>query len=665
VTIGRLSSTQGHTSRCSLPGRVLLLVLAAAHLPLAGRCQYLYGKENPPEILAVFDGPESLRAYMRAGGRITGQKNAFGQTAAMFAASGSAEVIQLFVAAGGKFTTDRDADGRTAAMYAVSTLRGTENERQRPAAIAAFVKAGGVFTDDQDNRGSTAAMEVAGIPGEVAAFVRAGGHFGNQQDSAGETAGMFAIFGGADAIRAFSAAGGKFTSQQNTRDESAKDIAARRGPEILAAYEEAVKNQGGLVYLSTDTEFTAFRNVLALESFIKSGGHFDFQRDNDGRTAAMIAAMKGPAIFRMFVDNGGKLTTQQDKQRNSIESLNTSRDQELHAIYLEAVKRQGGLMTLLPADQYEAARIGAPAILAFARSGGKFTDLPNQDDMTSAMIAATSGPEAVAAFYKATHRWSDWQNKRGFDVAMVAVIAGPDTIRAFGRNGGKFTSLRDEHGLTAAMWAATVRERGSPDARTALKFPQRVAAVSMRGGDRIQAFFEAGGRFTDEQNQAGETAAMLAIDNGPDATRAFAKAGGHFTGQENKNGLTAEICAVFRGADEVRAFAEAGGHFTDHLTSSGNSSEKTAALGAAQTIAAYSEAGGLFTDRDYGAGWTSEKLASDQSEWMAQSVAKLSNRPLTPEIRDTWKKIYGQRDIAAAKAYQDAVVRQGGLRHVN
>jgi len=51
-----------------------------------------------------------------------------------------------------------------------------------------------------------------------------------------------------------------------------------------------------------------------------------------------------------------------------------------------------------PANEYEAARIGAPGIEAFVRAGGKFTDKPNEKDLTSAMIAATSGPDAINAF---------------------------------------------------------------------------------------------------------------------------------------------------------------------------------------------------------------------------------------------------------------------------
>ena len=666
LRIRREDSIHNREFRKLLLTGILPLILIGTFFPPTAICQGLYGTDTPPELAAVFHGPDSLRAYICAGGKFTGKKNAYGQTAAMLAAASSAEVIQLFVSAGGKFTDDRDANGRTAAMYAVrDEYPGSQNDRERPAAIAAFAKAGGKFTDDQDAVGLTAAIEVAGHPNEVAAFVSAGEYFGYQQTKTGYTAGMYAISGGVPAIRAFSAAGGKFTSQQQVSQKSAKDIAAEKGPEVFAAYEEAVKMQGGLVYLSNDTEFTAFRNALALESYVKAGGHFDLRQDEIGQTAAMIAVTRGPAMFRMFADYGGKFTTQQDKQRSSIETLVPKGESELRSIYTEAVKRQGGLITVTPVDEYEAARIGAAGIKAFTKAGGKFTDKPNQDDLTSAMIAAASGPEAVEAFHKVVDHWSNWQNSKGFTVAMVIVIAGADTIRAFGRTGGKFTAQRDEHGMTAALWSATARDNGWPSARMALKFPAYFDYRPMGGGDRIQAFFESGGRFTEEQNNNGETAAMLVIDNGPDATKAYAKAGGQFTEQETKSGLTAEIYAVFRCADEVRAFAEAGGHFTDHVTSSGDSSEKTAALGEPDIITAYSEAGGIFTDRDFGNGWTSEKLASDKSEWMAESMAKHLKRPVDQGLRDQWKKRFAERDVAAAKAYREAIARHGGMRHVH
>jgi hypothetical protein len=198
----------------------------------------------------------------------------------------------------------------------------------------------------------------------------------------------------------------------------------------------------------------------------------------------------------------------------------------------------------------------------------------------------------------------------------------------------------------------------------ALKFPEYLSLRPLTGGDRIQAFAESGGHFTEDQDKTGETAAMLAIDNGPEATRAYAKAGGQFSQTEDKRGSTAEIYAASKGANEIRAFAASGGRFTDHITSSGGSSEETAALGEPETITAYSEAGGIFTDRDYGEGWTSERLASDKTEWMAKRTSKLTKRTVDQELRDMWKKRFGERDVAAAKAYQEAIARQGGLRHV-
>jgi hypothetical protein len=78
---------------------------------------------------------------------------------------------------------------------------------------------------------------------------------------------------------------------------------------------------------------------------------------------------------------------------------------------------QDGHRTIL-IDEYEAARIGTAGIRAFVKARGKFTDKPNQDDLTSAMIANTSGPEAVEAFHKVVGHWSDWQNQKGYSAAI-------------------------------------------------------------------------------------------------------------------------------------------------------------------------------------------------------------------------------------------------------
>src|ERR1700723_3202110 len=89
-----------------------------------------YGSDLPPELSVVEHGVAGIDAFAKAGGRFTGQKNAYGQTAAMIVAQKSAEEITAFVKAGGVFTEDQDTSGRTAAIYAVDCNlgRGTPND---------------------------------------------------------------------------------------------------------------------------------------------------------------------------------------------------------------------------------------------------------------------------------------------------------------------------------------------------------------------------------------------------------------------------------------------------------------------------------------------------------------------------------------------------------
>jgi len=114
----------------------------------------------------------------------------------------------------------------------------------------------------------------------------------------------------------------------------------------------------------------------------------------------------------------------------------------------------------------------------------------------------------------------------------------------------------------------------------------------------------------------------------------------------------------------VNAFFEAGGRFTEHQSESGVTSEMTAASGDADVITSFSKAGGIFTDRKNKDGWTSQMLASNLSEWSALEIAREMKRPVSDALRADLKKQYAARDVAAAKAYQEALVRQGGLRHV-
>lgn len=81
---------------------------------------------------------------------------------------------------------------------------------------------------------------------------------------------------------------------------------------------------------------------------------------------------------------------------------------------------------------------------------------------------------------------------------------------------------------------------------------------SARGGNdayaAIKAFVEVGGKFDDQQDANGTTAAMHAAFRGADAIRAFAEVGGKFTDQQNKYGETAAIYATRVGPSAINAF---------------------------------------------------------------------------------------------------------------
>ena len=90
--------------------------------------------------------------------------------------------------------------------------------------------------------------------------------------------------------------------------------------------------------------------------------------------------------------------------------------------YRAAVKRQGGLVSIAPADDCEAIRVGPLGIENFVRRGGRFDDAPNAQDLTPAVVAASTGPSAIEAFAKAGGRFTDWQNKLGYTAAMAAAF---------------------------------------------------------------------------------------------------------------------------------------------------------------------------------------------------------------------------------------------------
>jgi hypothetical protein len=57
-------------------------------------------------------------------------------------------------------------------------------------------------------------------------------------------------------------------------------------------------------------------------------------------------------------------------------------------------------------------------------------------------------------------------------------------------------------------------------------------------------------------------------------------------------------------------------------------------------------------------------IASDFAGWTALSISQESGRPISDTAKQLWKNRYAERDIAAAKAYQEALSRQGGIRKV-
>jgi ankyrin repeat protein len=572
------------------------------------------------------------------------------------AAGRGKEGIEEFVKSGGKFTDRQDGYGLTSGMAAA--WKGAE-------AINAFSRAGGKFSDQPTKHGDTAAILSVRSPDATAAipaFFKAGGRFSTKPNYAARTAAMFAAGGGPAIIQVFAAAGGKFTSQSDAAAWSAATLASAKGPEATEAYDRAITQQGGLIYISDDDEFSAVKNQSRIASFVGAGGRFDFRQNKQGLTAAMLAVSGGPEVIRAFAAAGGKFSDQHDENFNTAESMASREPGRLQA-FLEAVKQQGGLVTPMPTDQYAAAREGALAISVFANGGGRFTDDPSSDDLTSAMIAASGGADAIVAFSKAGGRFTDRQNNQGYTAAMTAIISGPDAIRAFARAGGHFTDQQDYRGKTAAIWSVTRNQLGWPSAREGLKFPpQHMDLPNREKGDTIRAFSEAGGHFDDHQDHNGMTAGMDALLNSPGAVKAFYEAGGRFTDQQTKSGLTAEIFAMNAGPETITAFGEAGGHFSIGQPKGSQSVEWMAASRMPEWITAFSKAGGKFTDHYYGS-WTTEMIASNMSEFAAQEEAARLKQPISDELRAKWKAKDAERDKVAAIAYQEAIGRQGSLVH--
>jgi len=629
--------------------------------------------QDPPELVAIKLGVPGVKAFVKSGGRFTGQKNGRGQTAAMLAAASSPEVIEAFHNAGGVFNDDQDVDGKTAAIYLLAIKPHPDPgavpyELERARAVAAFVRSGGRFTEIRDKKGLTPSILAMNHPVTICEYRKGLGPDSEFRAGLGNRQELIAVVGGPAAIRTFSESGGVFTSLTDSSGKTAGEWARSKGAEVLAAYNDAVKRQGGLEYVSGDDEYSALKNAQRIESFRKAGCMFDDRPNKSGLTAEVIAILGGPKVVEAFSLNGGRFTNRINSEGLTTGDLAARYDGGggLLDAYRAAVKRQGGLTLNGPADEYEAIRMGSSAIEEFVKHGGKFDDVPDTQDLTPGMVAASTGQAAIEAFARAGGRFTDRQNKLGYTAAMVAAYYGADAIAAFVRAGGVFTGQQDHRGNTVGMIVAMRQDDTFPDAVIELHF----LGKAMHGGQlnlgraAIDAFIAGGGKFTDQQNAHGRTAAMYAIQNGAEAVRSFAAARGHFTDQEDKAGFTSEIYAALADPDTIRAFVGSGGHFTEHLTSKGLSSEFAVARGTAEQIRAYSESGGIFTDRKSPDGLDSAKLASGAGldEIGALPLADLDEA--TRALLLQRKEQITRRNLEATRAYQEALTRQGGLRHV-
>ncbi len=664
-------------SRSLLPGVYLKRALSFCSLSsliflsAIGACAQM--AHDQPELVAVEHGVSGIEAFVKAGGKFTGKKNERGQTAAMLAAASSPEVIEAFHEAGGVFTDDQDEDGKTAAFYLLQLKAhpgpgAVRYHLERAKAVESFVKAGGRFTEISDKKGLTPSTLVMDDPVAICAYRKGLPPDADWRVGLGNRRELMAIVGGTAGIRAYVESGGVFTSLTDGAGKTAGDWATSKGGEVLAAYNEAVKREGGLEHVTSDDEYTALRSAQRVEAFVKAGCQFDDRPNTNGLRAEEMAILGGPKVVEAFSLHGGRFTNRLNSAGHSAADLAAQYDPGDPGVlkaYRAAVKRQGGLASIAAIDEYQAIRMGPLGIEDFVKRGGRFDDAPNAEDLTPAMVAASAEPETIEAFAKAGGKFTDWQNKLGYTAAMAAAYYGADAIRAFARAGGVFTNKQNHQGNTVGMIVAARQDDSFPDGKIELRFADkamREGAVNP-GGAAIDAFYAGGGRFSDQQNWYGRTAAMYAAQNGPEAIKAFARAGGHFTDQEDKAGFTAEIYAVFSGPETIRAFAAAGGRFSDHVTSKGKSSELAVAEGSADQITAFSESGGIFTDRKT-EGMTSAMLASSAGAGEIQALAAFGSDAETASLFAKRKEQLVARDVEAERAYQEALKRQGGLRHI-
>lgn len=106
---------------------------------------------NLPEVTAIYQGPEAMRAFVAGGGSFSGEADASQMTLAHHAAMASFEYagsISTFIELGGTFHSMRDRFGRTPSHQLASNAG-------VPEAIHACVRAGGHLDNTPDNFGYT------------------------------------------------------------------------------------------------------------------------------------------------------------------------------------------------------------------------------------------------------------------------------------------------------------------------------------------------------------------------------------------------------------------------------------------------------------------------------------------------------------------------------
>lgn len=250
---------------------------------------------------------------------------------------------------------------------------------------------------------------------------------------------------------------------------------------------------------------------------------------------------------------------------------------------------------------------------------------PPTANASSAATNASSGPITVAEQRSTLSTVFAKPGKANSQIpgtAHYAAVRGADSIRAFAAAGGKFTDERDYAGQTAAHHVV----------------------IRLVGGQKrraMKAFVAAGGTFIDQQDMNGNTPAILAAHQGPDAVSAFAEAGGKFSDKQDRFGDSAAHIIAHQGADAIRAFAAAGGKFIDQKNADGD----TAAMLAAGTGAYWAKQAACHYEghRPWSAAERAASIQAFEEAMAAQKKAELAQapaeattaRPTLPTASDT------------------------------